>query len=164
MAYDDQSRNMIIRFKHTDATHLASAFGEMMYHAARDLLKSTDLLIPIPLHRWRLFKRGYNQAGLLARVVSQRSKVPALFNALQRDRQTPSQAGLKRQERQANLRGAFSVSQKHLAAIHGKVVTIIDDVWTTGSTLTEACQVLLRAGAKEVRVLTLARVLNTEKS
>lgn len=162
MGYDEASRNMIIRFKHNDATHLAPAFSDLMFQASKDMLKDSDYLIPIPLHRWRLLKRGYNQAALLTRLIARKSDKPALYNVLKRTRGTPTQAGLKRQARQENLRGAFSISLKHIPVIRGRIITVVDDVWTTGATLTHACQTLLRASAKEVRVLTLARVLNSK--
>lgn len=157
--YDDGSRRMIIQFKHHDGTYLAPAFADFMHQAAPDLLATTDVLIPIPLHRWRLFRRQYNQAALLVHELKKRTQIPALYNILQRHKSTISQKGLSKQARAENVRDVFVVPVPKRPLLQGKVITLVDDVWTTGATLTAGCRALLSSGVKEVRVLTLARVI-----
>jgi ComF family protein len=109
----------------------------------------------VPLHRWRLFHRTYNQAALLAQAIAHRTGHRVRVDLLVRTRATPSQQGLDRAERARNMRKAFT-AQKPLA---GQTIVLIDDVLTTGATVTACAQVLLKAGAGAVDVLTAARVL-----
>ncbi|MDD4617340.1 MAG: ComF family protein [Alphaproteobacteria bacterium] len=158
LLYDDESKKVILGFKHGDRTHLAKALAAWMHRAGSDILANADALIPVPLHRSRLFKRRYNQSALLAQNVGKLAQKPALVDALCRIRATPNQGHLKRKERKANVKGAFMVSEKRKALIADKTLVLIDDVMTTGATVDECAKVLLKAGAKTVRVLTLARV------
>ncbi len=158
MLYDDESRKMIIRFKRVDQTHYAKALATWMHRAGSDILKTADALIPVPLHRKRLFHRRYNQSALLAQNVGELAQKPALVDALARIKETPVQGRLKRKERQANVKGAFAVLEKHKPAINGKTLVLIDDVMTTGSTANECAKALLSAGASAVHILTVARV------
>ena len=157
--YDDLSRKMIIRLKHQDGTYQAPGLATLLMQAGKDVLNEADFLIPIPLHKWRLLKRQYNQSGLLVRSLSRQCGVISLFHVLQRPFFTKPQKNLNRLQRQQNLKKAFSVPFKYHPLLKGKTVVLVDDVWTTGVTLTEGCKALLKAGVKEVRVLTVARVL-----
>jgi len=157
VVYDDASRKLILGFKHGDRTDAAKALAVWMHRAGGDVLKETDSLIPVPLHRWRLFLRRYNQSALLAKNVGALAGKPVLFDALCRVRATTSQGHLKRKERQENVHGAFAILPRHIAALRDKRLTLIDDVMTTGSTVEECSHILLKAGAREVTVLTLAR-------
>jgi ComF family protein len=158
MLYDDKSRKLVLNFKHGDRTDAAKALARWMHRCAADILAGADALVPVPLHRWRLFKRRYNQSALLAHQLGVMADKPVLFEALRRLRATPQQGHLKRKERQKNVKGAFAVLPKDMASIAGKVLVLVDDVMTTGATVDECSHVLLKAGAKEVRVLTLSRV------
>lgn len=153
LAYDDTSRALIGRFKYGDQLHLLPTLTPWLVRAAADLLP-VDVVIPVPLHRWRLLRRTYNQAALLARAVGQGLEVPVELLTLQRQKATRPQVGMKREERLRNVRDAFVVTGK----VGGKTILLVDDVLTTGATLEACSRVLLDAGAKEVRVLTLARV------
>ncbi|PON17966.1 amidophosphoribosyltransferase [Candidatus Entotheonella serta] len=115
-----------------------------------------EVLVPVPLHRRRLRQREFDQALALARYLSQGVTIPCEADVLIRQRNTPSQVGLKVAERDRNVRGAFDV--QHAQAIQGKAVLLIDDVYTTGATVKECARVLLRSGAAWVGVYTLARV------
>lgn len=159
MIYDDRSRAMILRFKHADRTDAARGFVQWLLRSGGEVLDGADLLIPIPLHPIRLFRRRYNQAGLLARGLSRLSGVPDAPLVLRRVRRTPSQGRLSRTRRAANVRGAFAVPKPMRPKIEGRTVVLIDDVQTTGATLDAAARILLRSGAAEVRALTLARVI-----
>ena len=99
IAYDDQARRMLLPFKHGDRTEMAQALGPMMARAGAPLLARADLLVPVPLHRWRLLARRYNQSALLARALARLSGRPAVLDALRRVRRTPSLGPLSREGR-----------------------------------------------------------------
>lgn len=156
MLYSDESKKLVLGFKHADRTHMAKALAIWMHRAGGELLKNCDALLPVPLHRQRLFERRYNQSGLLAQEIGKLTNKPVLVDALSRVRDTPQQGHLKRKERQENVRGAFAAKDKGLLA--GKTLVVVDDVMTTGATVSECARVLLKAGAARVDVLALARV------
>lgn len=159
LSYDDASRKLVTRFKFGDMLHPAEALANWMVRAGKDCLADADMMMPVPLHRVRLIRRRYNQAALLAKAISKQSKVPLLVDGMVRVRRTTPQTGLSRRQRKVNVRGAFQLSEQALQAVQKKRIVLIDDVMTTGATL-EACAILLKkAGAAEVRVLTLARTL-----
>ncbi|WP_142848265.1 ComF family protein [Telmatospirillum sp. J64-1] len=157
--YDDHSKALVLRFKHGDRTDAAPAYARWMVRAGADILAEADLLVPVPLHRWRLFARRYNQAALLALAVGRLTGVAVAPDALRRLRRTPSQGRLSRQGRARNVKGAFAVTPAQAAKVEGKRVVLVDDVLTSGATLGECAGTLLRAGAASVDALTLARVL-----
>ncbi|MDR3451110.1 MAG: ComF family protein [Alphaproteobacteria bacterium] len=158
MLYDDNSRGLVLGFKHGDRTHAAPALAAWMHRAAGEILPQVDMLIPVPLHRWRLFSRRYNQSALLAQQVARLAGKPFRADILRRIRATPTQAHRKRKERQENVKGAFAIMPRHFAEIAGKAILLVDDVLTTGATVEECGRVLLAADAKEIHVLTLSRV------
>lgn len=157
--YDDASRPLILAFKHGDGTHAATALGRWMAQAAGDLARDAELIVPVPLHRWRLFRRRYNQSALLAQAVTRLVDRPTDSGILVRRRRTPSQGGLSRPRRIANVRGAFAIAGRRAEGLLGRRVLLVDDVMTTGATLSECARVLRRAGAAQVDVVTLARVV-----
>ncbi|WP_207462874.1 ComF family protein [Azospirillum sp. SYSU D00513] len=159
LVYDDGSRPLILGFKHGDRTHAARAFGGWLARAGAELLAETDLLVPVPLHRWRLFRRRYNQAALLAQALGRQTGIPVAPDLMERRRATPSQGGLDRSGRRRNVAGAFRPRRGADTLLAGKRVLLVDDVLTTGATLAECAKVLRRAGAARVEVLTLARVV-----
>ncbi len=155
--YNDDSRDLVLTFKHADRTQAAPAFAEWLARAGDGLLAEADLIAPVPLHRRRLFARRYNQSGLLARHLARHG--PGLFapELLVRRKATPPQGRMNAAARRRNVRGAFAI--RDAAAVEGRRVLLIDDVYTTGATVAECTRVLVRAGAKAVDVLTLARVV-----
>ena len=155
--YDDASKALVLRFKHADRVGAATPFARWMARAGADLLAEADVIIPVPLHRWRLLQRRYNQAALLANALGRLSGVPSQPDALRRVRHTTSQGHLGRKERKRNVRGAFQVARP--GAVAGRRVLLIDDVLTSGATLEECVRVLRADGAAAVDVLTLARVV-----
>ena len=157
--YDDQSRQLILGFKHGDQLQRAIAFSRWMNRAGEDLITAADYLIPVPLHWTRLFARRFNQAVVLAMKIGGRAGKPVLTRTLIRRKRTPSQGRLRRSRRVANLRGAFKVPPGAKEELAGKRVLLIDDVLTTGATATACTKTLRRAGATHVDVLTLARVV-----
>jgi ComF family protein len=116
-----------------------------------------DLVLPVPLHKARLRERGFNHACILAAAVARRFRKPLGLRALRRIRPTQSQVSLPEASRTSNVRGAFAVTDP--AAIEGRRVVLVDDVYTTGATVAECAVVLRRAGAAAVDVLTLARAV-----
>jgi ComF family protein len=154
--FKDPLRQAIHALKYENNTTLATPLGEMMVEAWRSGgLSEPDLLVPVPLHARRQTERGYNQSGLLARVVGRALGLPVDARTLIRLRATPPQVGLSQIERQQNVEGAFA----YRGNLKGKTVVLVDDVCTTGATL-EACAAALRAsGADGVWGFTLARAL-----
>jgi predicted amidophosphoribosyltransferase len=136
--YDDASRGLLLRFKHGDGLHLAPLFGTWLTRAGARLLAEADLMIPVPLHRTRLFTRRYNQAAVLALEIGRREGVSVDVLGLIRARCTPSQGTRTRAGRERNVRGAFKVAPALAANIKGKRVLLIDDVLTSGATV-NAC-------------------------
>jgi ComF family protein len=162
MVYDDASKRLILGFKHADRTEAAPTFGRWLARAGAALAAEADLIVPVPLHRWRLLLRRYNQAGLLAQALGRTVARPVVPDALVRRRRTPSQGGLGRTGRRRNVAGAFAVRASRARLVEGRRVLLVDDVHTTGATLGECARVLRRAGAAAVDVLTLARVTLAE--
>ncbi|MFQ5835387.1 MAG: double zinc ribbon domain-containing protein [bacterium] len=118
-------------------------------------LSKLDLVIPIPLHRKKLKERGFNQAELLARVIATHFDLKLVKNGLQRVKATKSQISLSKKERIENIKGAFQFKNKD--KFRAKKILLVDDVYTTGTTVREAAKVLKKAKAREVYILTLAR-------
>jgi ComF family protein len=158
MVYDDASKRLILGFKHADRTEAAPAFGRWLQRAGGALVADAELIVPVPLHRWRLFTRRYNQAGLLAQALGRVAERPVAPDLLVRRRRTPIQGGLGRTGRRRNVAGAIGVRPARAPLVDGRRVLLIDDVHTTGATLAECARVLRRAGATAVDALTLARV------
>lgn len=157
--FDGAVREMVHRLKYGDRMDLAEAMGRMMVRAGGEILAGADVLVPVPLHRMRLFMRRFNQAAALARVISRLTGVPWEGEVLRRVRRTRPQAGLTRLQRAGNLQGAFAVPADRRAHVEGRTVVLVDDVLTTGATANAASRALLRAGAQQVDVLAFARVV-----
>ena len=163
LTYDEASRGLILAFKHSDRTDAAPMFGRWLARAWAEILEEADYIVPVPLHRWRLFKRRYNQSALLAQATGRLSDVAYLPDLLLRARATPSQGEFGPLGRRRNVAGAFRVHPRHLGAVEGKRIVLVDDVHTTGATIEECAKVLKRAHVAEVDVLTLARVVRVDE-
>ena len=159
MRYSDASKGLVLGFKHHDRTEGAPAFGTWLARAGRELIEDADLLAPVPLHRLRLFARRYNQAALLCRALSDCTGLPAATDLLIRKRHTPPQGRLSAAARRRNVAGAFAVNPARLTALDGRRVLLVDDVMTTGATVSACARALRRGGAAAVDVLVLARVV-----
>ncbi|MFC3225621.1 double zinc ribbon domain-containing protein [Marinibaculum pumilum] len=157
--YGGTVRRLILAFKHGDRTDMAAALAQRMAAAAPALLAEAELIVPVPLHRWRLWRRRYNQSALLAKALARLSGRPAATGLLLRRRATPSQGGLSRSRRARNVAGAFALSDAAADRIAGRRILLVDDVYTTGATVQEAARVLRRGGAAAVDVIALARVV-----
>jgi ComF family protein len=157
--YDEHSRRLITRFKYSDQTQLAKIYGTWLTKAGEELLKQSDAIIPVPLHYFRFLKRRFNQSALLAHTLAKKSGVKCLPNALIRIRKTTPQTGLSSKQREKNVKGAFAINKRYLKQIKGKNILLVDDVMTTGSTINQCTKTLLKSGATQVNVLTLARTV-----
>lgn len=158
LKYNDSSRDLILGFKHADKLHSVLAFTPWLKRAGEEMLKDADYLVPVPLHRWRLIARRYNQSALIAQALARETKIPCLLEALTRTRDTPSQGHLNAKERFKNVKRAFALNPKIKEQIKDKTIVLVDDVYTTGATVTECAEALLKGRAGKVHVLTLARV------
>lgn len=151
-------RAAIHRFKYEKRPSLASALARLLIEAwhtpLTEPLHAAEVVIPVPIHRERERERGFNQSALLAGEFCQSTGLPLLQNALERTVYRQPQVGLGEAERRENVKDAFRVV--HPPAVEGKSVLLIDDVWTTGSTLNEAARTLLAAGAARVFAYTVA--------
>ena len=157
--YDGTASLLVHRLKYNDRLELARALGGMMTRAGAELLQDSDVIVPVPLHRWRLWWRRFNQAMALAGAVSTESGVPCDPFLLARVKRTRRQVGLTKAQRQENLQGAFRVPVEAKARLKGRRVLLVDDVLTTGSTANAAARALLRGGAAKVDILAFARVV-----
>jgi ComF family protein len=157
--YDEVARALVHRLKYGDRLELAKALGVMMARAGAELLAEADVIVPVPLHRTRLWRRRFNQAMALAEAVSRVSGVPSDPFCLARIKRTHSQVGLTRNQRAENLQGAFRVPTDAKPRLKDKRVLLVDDVVTTGATANAAARALLRGGAGSVDVLSFARVV-----
>ena len=156
--YDDAARRLILPFKHADRQELAEILARHMARAGRALLARADVLVPVPLHRWRLFRRGFNQAGLLARTLGKYGDGVMMPDALRRVRRTPTLGPLSATERARILQGAFAVRPSRAARLRGARVVLVDDVMTSGATAAACTEILMAAGCARVDVLVAARV------
>lgn len=157
--YDEHSRKLVTRLKYSDQTQLAKTYSTWLAKAGADLIAHSDIIIPVPLHYWRFVKRRFNQSALLAHALSKKTGVKNITNALKRTRHTAPQTGLTKAQRKDNVKGAFMVNPRYAGSIKGKNILLIDDVLTTGSTIEQCSKILLKAGAMQINVLTLARAL-----
>ncbi|NNC59380.1 MAG: ComF family protein [Erythrobacter sp.] len=157
--YNDTSRQLVLRFKHGGRIALAGMMARLMAGRLGELEEDT-VIVPVPLHRWRLWRRGYNQAALLARelAISKGSKL--VLDALVRTKATPSLGGLGKKARKRALANAIAVNLRARDKIAGRSVILVDDVLTSGTTSHACVQALLKAGAREVRIACFARVLD----
>lgn len=156
--HDGAARAMVTRLKYGERLDLARSMARLMAGSGRDMLAACDLVVPVPMHRGRLWRRRYNQAALLALELGRLVEKPVSLDALQRIKRTPPQVGLTRNERRANLAGAFKVSPEARPGLAGLHLVVIDDVRTTGSTLNACAHILRQAGAARIDVLTFTLV------
>jgi ComF family protein len=159
VGYGPVAKALALRLKYARRTGLARTMAGLM---ARQLPPTCDLLVPVPLQRWRLWSRGFNQAALIANALGRRTGVAVERSALVRTRATPVLRGMGPRQRRDAVRGAFALMPSAVTRIADRHVVLVDDVYTSGAT-TDACtRVLLRGGAASVTILCWARVLDVE--
>lgn len=157
--YTEGSRQLVLAFKHGRRIALAPLLARLI-EAKLGQVDSSWLIVPVPLHRWRLWRRGFNQAALLARELGKATGALVLVDGLVRCKATPMLGGLGRAARMRALSGAIAVNPRQLERIKGASIVLVDDVLTSGSTSETCVRALKRAGAKRVVVACFARVLD----
>lgn len=158
VAYGPTARTLALKLKYGRRPGIARTMARLM---DRLLPEGRDMLIvPVPLHRWRIWTRGYNQSALIAQALARRRGAAIAPAAIVRHRRTPPLRDMNPAERERTVRGAFRIPDKTLVA--GRQVILIDDIYTTGATANACARALMRAGAAEVRLLCWARVVVRE--
>lgn len=150
--YNGKLRDAVLALKYSGTLHLAALFSDLLYEASK-CLPSPDLLVPVPLSEERLKKRGFNQALEIGKLLAAKSAFDLNISSLRRIKNIPPQEELSANERKWNVKDAFQASSD----VKGASIWLLDDVMTTGSTLTECSRTLLNAGAKNISVLFVAR-------
>lgn len=159
VAYGDVARQVALKLKYSGRPGVAETLGRFMTrHLAS--AEGKAILVPVPLHRWRIWKRGYNQSALIASSLAKASGLAIDLDLLRRVKPTPVLRGLGRRERALAVRGAFAVRDK--AAVAGKAFILVDDVFTSGATANACARTLKRAGAARVETICWARVIAEE--
>jgi ComF family protein len=154
------ARSLVHALKYRDRLDLAPMMALWMARAGAAVIERADLILPVPLHRSRLFGRRFNQSAELARAIASRTELRYAPSALIRVKRTERQVGLGQRARQENVRGAFRVTENGKTLVFGQHVLLVDDVYTTGATVNACARALKRAGAAEVSVLTFAMALS----
>ena len=158
--FDDLMRPLVHRLKYGDRHDGVAMLGRWLHGAAAPLLPGTDLIVPVPLARWRLWQRRFNQAAVLAQALGRECGIPVDPMALARVRATASQVGMTADQRRRNVQGVFRVPVAKRPAIEGRNILLLDDVVTTGATVEACTRALRRAGAARVDVVALALVVH----
>lgn len=161
VAYGPIARALALKLKYGRRPGVARTMARPMRRVGGSMLDGA-LVAPVPLHRWRLWSRGYNQAALIARALVRDGGELAL-DLIDRPRRTPPLRGLGRLARERTVAGAFRIGPAWKQAVKGRRIVLIDDVYTTGATAKGCARLLKRAGAAEVNVLCWARVVRSEE-
>lgn len=159
LAYDDEARRLVLDLKRSGRRDGLPVFAAWMAEAGRAALSEADLIVPAPLHWTRLLERRFNQSAWLAQALGRRSGKRVLVDALERRRRRKSQHGLSASQRRRNVAGVYRIGAGKGATVAGRIVILVDDVFTTGATVEACARALMRAKAQKVHVLTLARVV-----
>ncbi|TGX52128.1 ComF family protein [Sphingomonas gei] len=159
VAYGDVARDVALKLKYSGRLACAQTMARAMVRLMPD---GAELLVPVPLHRWRIWSRGFNQAALIAAALSRATGVPADMELVRRVKATPVLRGLGPHGRAKAVVGAFALAKDAKARISGKAVVLVDDVHTSGATASACARVLKRGGADKVILLCWARVLEDE--
>lgn len=163
VAFDEASRPLIHALKYRDTQEAGLLMARLMGRAGRALLADADLIVPVPLHRWRLWWRRFNQSAFLAQHLAEAAGKPYRPNLLERVRATRSQVGLDHEARRKNVRRAFRLAAEAAAEVAGRRILLVDDVMTTGATAGACAEALKAAGAAKVNVLSFALVLEPKR-
>jgi ComF family protein len=160
VAYGEVSRTVALKLKYGGRPGVAETIARFM---ERHLDRDRDaILAPVPLHRWRIWRRGYNQSALIASALARRAGREARLGLIERIKPTPPLRGMGPRERRLAVRGAFRIGAGHKEALKGRAIVLIDDVYTSGATANACARILKRGGAARVDILCWARVVRPE--
>lgn len=159
MIYAGTGRQLVLALKHADRPDLAPALGDWLARAARPLIRPGMVVVPVPVHPWRLLKRKYNQSELLASRVASVFQLPCRPAVLHRTRHTEGQDHKGVSDRFANVAGSIAVSRRDRSRIEGLPILLVDDVMTSGATLAQAAEALRAAGSGPISVAVVARAV-----
>jgi ComF family protein len=159
VSFDESSKHLIHLLKYRDTQEAGIAMARMMAAAGRHIIEASDIVVPVPLHRFRLWQRRFNQAAYLGQRIAVGAGKPCVTDVLLREKRTRQQVGLTAEERRKNVARAFVVPPEKRPQIDGKTVLLVDDVRTTGATVSACSKVLKQSGAVKVHVLSFALVL-----
>jgi len=165
MRYGDVERQLAHRLKYSRRVSLAAVMGTQMRRLlelpgdapVEGFLEANAILVPVPLHRWRIWSRGFNQAALIARQLSRTTGIPVQTGLLRRTVNTPPLHSLAPRARHKALKGAFSLAKDASIHLTGKTVILIDDIWTTGATASACARILKRGGVARVEIICWTR-------
>lgn len=156
--YQGKLKDIILLYKYRKFRVLGKDLARLVYRMVEkdeELWWGIEAIVPVPLHPKKHKRRGFNQAEIIAKELAKEKGVEFIEEALVKIKNTPPQTSLVAKERERNVRGTFHITRRERIA--GKTVLLVDDVYTTGSTIRECCAVLKKGGAKEIRALTLAQ-------
>ena len=156
--YNDFSKGIILKFKHSDATYIVRQLSIWLLRVSKDIADDSLIIIPVPVHFFKRLKRKYNQSELLAQRLGKLKGIPYEPRILRKEKHTLQQEGLSRNIRLKNVNGSFGIDPKFSHLLSGKNVILVDDVLTTGATVNECSKILKKYGAEKVFVITAARV------
>lgn len=157
VAYGDIARRVALKLKYGGRPGVAATMGHFMQRHLAEV-DGEAILAPVPLHRWRIWKRGYNQSALIASAMAARADIRIELDLLRRVKATPVLRGMGRRERALAVRGAFRLSDKG-NMVRGRTIILIDDVYTTGATANACARLLKKSGAAAVNIICWARVV-----
>ena len=159
VVYGEISRKVALRLKYGGRPGHAETLARLMQRHLDPI--EGAMLAPVPLHRWRIWKRGYNQAALIAGALARRLQLEARLDLIERIKATPPLKGMNPRERREAVAGAFRLQQRYKEEVRGRSIILVDDVYTSGATANACARILTQAGAKRVEVLCWARVVRS---
>lgn len=159
MKYDENSKILIHKFKFNDQLHLTKIFSKWIINSISDNKNNIDIIMPVPIHKFKLFFRKYNQSALLSNEIGAKLKINTLQRALIKTKYTKPQTSLSKKNRLSNIKNTIKINEKYKKEIQNKNILIIDDVYTTGATLNECAKLLKKSGCNKVYIATIAKTL-----